>query len=171
MAGSISYSQKALKRIYAIPELIPNWAFQFFARVAIAPVFWFSGRLKVSQCDFWDVMTMRYWWDEDSACHINNATWGLFEGDWALPFINDEVAAYAATFAEHLFPVLLILGLATRFSALALFIMTMVIQFFIYPDAWWGTHALWAFALLFIIARGPGPVSLDHVINRLFGGR
>ena len=158
-------------RIYAIPALIPNWVFQLFARLAIAPVFWFSARLKVRDCDFLDVLTLRFWWDEESPCYITDATWALFEGEWSLPFIHSEVAAYATTLAEHLFPALLIIGLATRFSALALLIMTLVIQFFIYPQAWWGTHALWTFALLYILARGAGPLSLDHVIHKLFKTR
>jgi putative oxidoreductase len=71
------------------------------------------------------------------------------------------IAAYAATLAEHLFPVLLVLGLMTRFSALALLVMTAVIQVFVYPGAW-PTHGLWAAAFLLLIARGPGALSLDH---------
>ena len=75
------------------------------------------------------------------------------------------VAAHLAALAEHVFPVLLVLGLATRFSALALLLMTLVIQNFVYPDAW-PTHGTWAALLLLPMARGPGGVSLDHLIAR-----
>ena len=60
---------------------------------------------------------------------------------------------------------LILIGLATRFSALALLIMTGVIQFLVYPDAY-ATHGVWATVLLYLIARGPGAVSLDALIAR-----
>ena len=76
-------------------------------------------------------------------------------------------ATLAAT-AEHVFPVLLLLGLATRFSALALLGMTAVIQVFVYPGAY-ATHGVWATVLLFLIAKGPGALSIDHWIKRRYG--
>jgi putative oxidoreductase len=66
-----------------------------------------------------------------------------------------------ATVAEHLFPVLLVLGLATRLSALALLGMTLVIQVFVYPDAW-PTHLSWAALMLYLAGRGAGSLSLDR---------
>lgn len=68
-----------------------------------------------------------------------------------------------AAFAEHLFPILLLVGLATRFSALALLGMTLVIQVFVYPGAY-PTHGVWAAVLLYLIAQGPGALSLDRWI-------
>jgi len=73
----------------------------------------------------------------------------------------------AAT-AEHLLPLLLLLGLATRFSALGLLGMTLVIQLFVYPGAY-ATHATWAAALLYLVARGPGLFSIDHLLTRQYG--
>ena len=64
--------------------------------------------------------------------------------------------------AEHLFPALLVLGLFTRASALALLGMTAVIQTFVYPDAW-PTHLVWATAMLYLVGRGAGSLSLDRV--------
>jgi putative oxidoreductase len=80
-----------------------------------------------------------------------------------LPLIDPWLGAHLAAASEHLFPVLLVLGLATRFAALALLGMTLVIQVFVYPDAW-PTHGTWAACLLLLMARGPGVVSLDHVL-------
>jgi hypothetical protein len=71
--------------------------------------------------------------------------------------------AYVSAFSEHFFPILLVIGLATRFSALALLCMTVVIEIFVYPGAW-PTHG--ATCLLVVIARGPGWLSLDHLIAR-----
>jgi len=78
-----------------------------------------------------------------------------------LPVISPELAAHLSTYSEHLFPLLLVLGLFTRLSALALLGMTFVIEVFVYPDAW-PTHLSWAGLLLIIIARGAGALSLDR---------
>lgn len=111
-------------------------------RIFPASVFWASGRTKVE--GLW----------------IRDGTWTLFRQDYALPLIPPEVAAVAATAAEHVFPILLVLGLATRLSALALLTMTLVIEIFVYPDAW-QTHGLWAACFLALIAKGPGRLSVD----------
>ena len=80
-------------------------------------------------------------------------------------YVEPVVAATLAAIAEHVFPILLVLGLASRLSALALLGMTAVIQIFVYPGAW-PTHGVWATALLFILARGPGALSLDALIAK-----
>jgi putative oxidoreductase len=72
-----------------------------------------------------------------------------------------------AAFAEHFFPILLLFGLATRLSALALLGMTLTIQLFVYPDAY-PTHGTWAAVLLLLLVQGPGKLSLDHWISRRF---
>jgi putative oxidoreductase len=92
---------------------------------------------------------------------IAPSTYYLFRHEYALPLIPSDWAAIAATVAEHLFPLALVLGLGTRVAALALLGMTAVIQIFVYPGAW-QTHGLWAACFLALIARGPGPLSLDH---------
>jgi putative oxidoreductase len=74
-----------------------------------------------------------------------------------------DLAAYLSTIGEHLFPILLFVGLAARLSALGLFGMTMVIQLFVVPGGW-PEHILWLSLLTLIIARGPGAISLDHLI-------
>jgi putative oxidoreductase len=66
-----------------------------------------------------------------------------------------------ATWSEHLLPLLLLLGLGTRLAALGLLGMTLVIQLFVYPDAW-PTHLTWAVALLYLVGRGPGALALDR---------
>lgn len=136
--------------LWALFAKIPNSAFSLLARAGIAGVFWRSGQSKV------------HGWE------LNEFTFQLFRTEYALPLIPYEAAAYMATFAEHFFPLLLVLGLASRFSAGALLGMTAVIQTFVYPESW-PDHAVWATALLFIMARGPGPLSLDHLIHKKFG--
>ena len=116
-------------------------------RIAIAAIFFLSGRTKV-----------------DGVLHLTDGTYTLFRDEFKVPLLPPEIAAHLATYAEHLFPILLVLGLCTRLSALALLAMTLVIQIFVYPDAW-PTHLSWAGLLLYLIGRGAGPVSLD----RMFG--
>ncbi len=116
------------------------------ARVAPAAIFWQSGRTKV---DGWQL--------NDSALY-------LFANEYRLPLLAPYSAAVLAAIAEHLFPLLLLLGLGSRLAALALLGMTLVIQLFVYPDAW-PTHGTWAVALLLLLAQGPGRLSLDHLLS------
>jgi putative oxidoreductase len=134
----------------ALMERLPHSLVALTARIFPAAVFWQSGRTKVD------------------GFALKDSTFFLFEYEYALPVIDPAVAAYMATIAEHVFPILLIVGFATRYAALSLLIMTATIQIFVYPGAWI-THGLWATALLIVIARGPGVLSIDHLIARRYG--
>lgn len=125
--------------------LVPDALLLLIARLGIAAVFFMSGRTKV-----------------DGVLHITDGTYELFRSEYALPLVPPEIAAVAATWSEHVFSILLVLGLATRFSALALFMMTLTIEIFVYPDAW-PTHLSWAAILLPLITRGAGAWSLDRL--------
>lgn len=144
--------QRLLDRAIRALGRIPNDLIALIARLSIAGVFWRSGETKL---DGWSV--------SDSAVY-------LFENEYKLPLIDPWLAAHLAAFAEHVFPILLVLGLASRLSALALLAMTLVIEIFVYPDAW-PTHGTWAACLLFVAARGPGLFSLDALIARQASGR
>ena len=136
--------------LIALMSAIPHWAIALVARVSIAGVFWQSGQTKV---DGW---------------RLTDTAIELFRNEYRLPLIDPALAAHLAAVAEHLFPILLAIGLATRFAAIALLIMTLVIQIFVYPDAW-PTHGTWAACFLVLIARGPGFLSLDHIVARRYG--
>ena len=133
--------------VAALTRLTPHWLLALSARLAIAAIFWQSGRTKV-----------------EGWLTIKDGTYFLFEHEYALPLIPVPVAAHMATYAEHLFPVLLVLGLFTRLSALALLGMTLVIQVFVYPGAW-PTHLGWAVMMLYLAGRGGGRAALDHRIG------
>jgi putative oxidoreductase len=87
----------------------------------------------------------------------------LFGGTYGFP-APDTVALIVAI-AEVTLPVLLVLGLGTRFAALALLVMTGVIQL-VFPDGWVNFHLYWASLAVGIMALGPGPLSLDRMIYR-----
>lgn len=145
--ASLSLGHAYARFVAALTRLTPHWLLALTARLAIAAIFWQSGRTKV-----------------DGWLTIKDATYFLFEHEYALPLIPVPVAAHMAAYAEHLFPVLLVLGLSTRLSALALLGMTLVIQVFVYPGAW-PTHLSWAVMMLYLAGRGGGPVSLDRLIS------
>ncbi|MEO7410949.1 MAG: DoxX family protein [Sphingomicrobium sp.] len=122
-----------------------------FLRVVFAGIFWRSGRTKI---------------EEGSWITISDTAKFLFSEEYSGVPLPPELAAVAATTAEHLFPVLLLIGLATRLSAAALLVMTLVIQFFVYPDAWWTVHSLWVAMALVLIVRGGGQLSVDALLTR-----
>ena len=117
------------------------------SRISIAAIFFLSGRTKV-----------------EGFLTITDSAYELFRSEYKLPLIPPEIAAHLAAYAEHLFPVLLLLGLLTRLSALALLGMTVTIQVFVYPDAW-PTHLSWAALLLYLIGRGAGALSFDKLLK------
>ena len=140
---------------------IPNTLLALVARFSIAAVFWKSGQTKIQGIEI-DIVNREFTlgWPRLSASVVD-----LFRDEYRLPLVPAEFAAPLAAFAEHLFPVLILLGLATRLSALALLGMTMTIQLFVYPDAY-PTHGTWAAVLLYLMVHGPGKLSLDHWIAR-----
>ncbi len=140
---------RVIQGIIAAVDRIPDWFIALAARIFPAAVFWQSGQTKVA------------------GFHLKPSAIALFQNEYRLPLIDPTTAAYAAAFSEHFFAILLVIGLAARFSALALLFMTAVIEIFVYPDAW-PTHGLWATCFLVVIARGPGWLSLDHLIARRY---
>jgi putative oxidoreductase len=125
-----------------------------FVRIALAGIFWRSARTKV---------------DEGSWLSISDTTYFLFQEEYAGVPLPSDIAAPLATYAEHFFPILLVLGLFTRFSALALLMMTMVIQIFVYPEAWWSVHMIWIALALVLFVRGGGALSLDAALLKMRG--
>jgi putative oxidoreductase len=122
-------------------ERFPLAIVQLLMRVAVGLVFFRAGLLKAAS---WEI------------------TVKLFEDEYKVPLLPPEIAARMAMTQELTLPILLFLGLATRIATLPLFGMLFVIQTFVYPEAW-GDHLLWGSMLLFLLVRGAGPLSLDHL--------
>ena len=125
-------------------------------RIALAVPFFNSGLTK---------------WD--SFLSLSPAAEFLFEDEFKLHILGQAydfpfptAAAYLDGIAEIVLPILLVIGLATRFSALALLVMTSVIQLVV-PEGWANFHLPWAGLALAVIALGPGALSLDHWLERL----
>jgi putative oxidoreductase len=133
------------RRVDGILAMIPLGFDALLARIAIAQVFWASGRTKV-----------------EGIFTIKDSTVELFREEYHVPFFSPELAAPLAATAEHVLPILLILGLVTRLAALGLLGMTAVIQIFVYPDAW-TVHIVWAAILIHLIRVGGGALALDSL--------
>jgi putative oxidoreductase len=138
-----------IRKVIRLMEMLPYSILALLGRFAVGLVFWNSARTKVQG---WDLF------------HVNENTLTLFTEEYKLPIIPPEIAALMAQLAEHTFSVLIIVGLATRFSALGLLVMTLVIEVFVYPDAY-VVHGTWAAILMMLIKFGPGGISLDRFIR------
>jgi putative oxidoreductase len=136
---------KVLSRLDAHLSRIPHELIAVLARLCIGTVFLRSGLLKL---DGW----------------ADGTTLALFREEYRLPLLSPELASWLATAAELTLPVLLFVGLFTRPAALALLGMTLVIQIFVYPNAF-DTHGVWAVALLYLAKFGPGTLAIDRLLT------
>ena len=141
--GFAQLGRAVIARLEAVPLAVP----ELVLRLGVALAFWRSGNVKI-------------------------ASWGstlqLFASEYRVPLLPPELAAWLATAVELTTPVLLLLGLFTRLGAAAMLGMTLVIQLFVYPENY-PDHLLWAGPLLYLVLRGPGALSIDHLIRRHFG--
>lgn len=136
-------------RFVSIREMLERFPMSLIllaTRIGVGMVFFKSGLLKIRSWEF----AIR-----------------LFQDEYQVPLLDPVLAARLTTFVELTVPVFLFLGLATRLATLPLLGMVAVIQLAIYPGAW-ADHLFWAAALLLILTRGPGALSLDHLIERYF---
>jgi putative oxidoreductase len=134
-------------RAVALLEAVPYSLLILVARAATFSVFFRSGLVKLED------------W---------NATLLLFTEEYRVPVLPPEFAAVMAATMELGLSSLVLVGLATRLSTLGLMGMVLVIQLFVYPSAW-PDHIQWLAFMLFIICRGPGKLSLDHLLLRVVG--
>ena len=150
-----------LQGIERVWSKLPEGIGLLLARFTLATIFWRSGQTKIEGFQL-DLIDMKFQWGWPV---MAESTLFLFEYEYNLPLLSPGFAALLATLAEHFLPLLLLLGFLTRSSALMLLVMTLVIQIFVYPDAW-VTHGLWGALLLVLISRGAGRLSLDALMQR-----
>ena len=139
---------------------IPYALVGLFVRVVVAYPFFFDGQDKVEGTKY-VVPFPGHEFTLTLPTTVLEKTFNAFANDYKLPVIPSSFAAYIVSFAEFVLPVLILVGLATRISALGLLIMTLIIQFAVHPDLWWTLHAYWVALLLVLMSRGPGHISLD----------
>jgi len=140
-----------------VGNIVPEWLIALAIRFGIFFTFWNSVQTKISGMTVGG-QHLAFW-------NVSDSTIMLFEYEYDLPLLPPEIAAYLATFGEFFLSLGIIFGLMTRLSALGLFIMTVVIQLFVYPEAW-GQHLLWAALLLYLLRNGAGQISIDKLLNQ-----
>jgi len=138
-----------VRQLYDRLGLLPMSVLQLMARFSMAIIFWRSGQTKIAN---WDL------------------TLQLFANEYKVPVLPPEIAAPMAAAVELTTPILLVLGLLTRVATLPMIGMTLVIQIFVYPQSW-ADHLAWMTFLLLLLTRGPGVISLDHLIGKYFARR
>jgi putative oxidoreductase len=157
--GPVAWLDAANRALARIPEDL----IALVGRFSIAAVFWKSGQTKVEgfAVDLVERSAQLGW------PRLSESAVELFREEYRLPLLSPELGATLAALGEHLLPVLILVGLGTRFAALGLLVMTAVIQLLVYPDAY-PTHGVWAAVLLYLMARGPGRVSVDALLAGLW---
>jgi|TARA_R100001244_G_scaffold6593_3_gene7804 putative oxidoreductase len=137
---------------------VPEGIALLFTRVALAGIFWRSARTKVEEGSFLTIRDTTFYQFSDAPFN-------------QVPILNGDLGAYVTTYMEHLLPILLLFGLATRLGALGVLGMTIVIQIFVFPEmaVWWQTHILWVALALVLIVRGGGLFSLDRLTGHRLG--
>jgi putative oxidoreductase len=138
-----------------ITSLVPTSLASLVARIALAVPFYKSGLTK------WDGFlqiseTPEYLFTEEFKLHI-------FGQVYNYPF--PALMAWGSSIGEIVLPILLVLGLFTRFAAVGILLMTAMIQLTI-PDGWANFHLPWAALALSIICMGPGKIALDNFLRR-----
>jgi putative oxidoreductase len=136
--------------------MIPEWLINLAIRLVIFRIFWLSVQTKITGLPIAG-QHFAFW-------NVTDSTFLLFDFEYGIPLISSELAAYLGTFGEFFLALMILLGFMTRFAAFGLFIMTMTIQFFVYPDAWWSVHVFWTLLLIYIMRNGGGFLSVDNVI-------
>lgn len=143
-------------RLLNVSERIPYWFVVLAARFYVSYAFFNSARTKIVGWNPFDLQPSAiFLFRQEYKLHI-------LGGEYAMPF--PELMARVAALGEFFLPILVMLGLFARFGAFGLLIMTGVIQL-VYPEAWAGYHLPWAVALLLIMVKGPGIVSLDYLLG------
>ncbi len=150
-----------LHRVHSAMGHLPNTLLAFVARFSIAAVFWKSGQTKIEGLAI-DIVSGEF---TLGIPRLSDNAVFLFKEEYQLPLLPPELGATLAALGEHILPLFILLGLATRLSALGLLGMTLVIQLFVYPDAY-ATHGTWAAVLLYLMAHGPGQLSIDAWIAK-----
>jgi putative oxidoreductase len=167
--NSHSFIAATANKLVALCGVIPYALVALALRIVMARVFFLSGQpkiegpvvpisLNIRDLDFLIVLPAQ----------IKDATFKLFETQYAALPLPPVVAAYLFTYAEFVLPICLVIGFATRISALLLLIMTVLIQVYVMPELWWSTHVYWVSILLVLMSVGPGAISLDALIRYVY---
>jgi len=132
---------------------IPEWIITLAIRLVIFRVFWLSVQTKIIG---WTIAGQHFkFWE---------LTDNVFFQFWDYPApLDSNFMIYAGTFAEFFLSIAILLGLFTRYAAIGLLGVTLVVQF-VEPAGWWAAHVYWVLLLVYLVRQGGGLVSVDRVL-------
>jgi len=139
----LSQAARLTNDLIAWIERFPQSILQLTFRISIGSVFWNAGLTKIAS---WQTTLL------------------LFRDEYRVPLLPPELSAYSATAIELTCPILLFAGFATRLAVLPMIAQALVIEIFVYPEDWI-EHLTWVSMLLFLLTRGAGMVSVDHLVK------
>jgi putative oxidoreductase len=161
-------------RLVRVCALIPYALIALLVRIVMARVFFLAGQDKLtgprvpihlglpgSDLTLLDMSIIL-------PAEIKDSTLQLFEAHYAHAPVSPALAAYVVTYAEFVAPICLVMGFATRFAAVALFMLAMLLQLYVAPGLWWSHHVYWVCLLLVLIALGPGTISIDALLRWVY---
>jgi putative oxidoreductase len=147
--------------------LVPYALVALALRLVMARVFFLAGQDKIDglvlriQVDFANIgdvwMTLPQ--------HIKETTLQMFAAKYSALPIPTDVTAYLFTYAEFLLPVCLVVGFATRLSALVLLVMSVLMVMYATPETLWTTQVYWIAILAVLVSVGPGALSIDALLR------
>jgi putative oxidoreductase len=166
---SSSFVAIAIDKLVALCAVVPYALVALGLRLIIARLFFIAGQAKIvgptipvsilnPSGDFTIVLP----------AEIKPATVELFQTQYAALPLPPTVAAYLFTYAEFVLPICLVLGFATRLSALGLLVMVVLMQVYVTPDAFWTLNVYVIAILMVLMSVGPGAISLDALIRYVY---
>ncbi|MBV8791196.1 MAG: DoxX family protein [Pseudolabrys sp.] len=162
-------------------SFVPYALVALILRVVVARVFFINGqamidgpRVPISIPDLISLANLKFNVGFSTAINtsvvlpfeVKASTFDMFLTHYATVPMPSTLAAYLASYGAFILPVMLVLGLGTRFAALGLLIMTAMINL-VMPEAFWTSHAYWAAMLLVLLSRGAGEISFDHIARTM----
>jgi len=153
-----------IDRLVMACAVVPYALVALLLRLVMARVFFLSGQSKIDGTSY-PLNIQDFGFSVTLPQSVQESAIKMFEAK--IPFVGAAVG-YAFAYAEFVLPILLVLGFATRISALLLLIMTVVLQVFFAPEALWTTHIYWASILLVLMSVGPGQVSMDQIFRDIY---
>lgn len=158
-----------IDKLVLVCGVIPYALVGLLLRLVMARVFFFSGQAKIDGPVIpIDLHIPDLEFSVTLPAQIKDTTFQMFEAQYANLPISPPVAAVVFTYAEFVLPICLVLGFATRFAALGLLVMTVLLQVYVMPGMLWPAHIYWASILLVLMSVGPGAISIDAAIRWLY---
>jgi putative oxidoreductase len=166
-SGSIIAS--IIEKLVALCAVIPYALVALGLRFVMARVFFLPGQAKIEGPVVpFNLLDRNLNFSVVLPAEIKDATFQMFQTQYANLPISPTVAAYLFTYAEFVLPICLVLGFGTRFVALALLLMTVLLSIYVMPEALWTTHVYWISILMVLMSAGPGAISVDRLIRYVY---